>query len=567
MPTSAIFLITSLGAISVLLMLYVYIFLFERRLFLVLWFLGWAVIAFNYALDVFYPDLLRQNHLVLLLSLSSYFCANLLIVWGTLRFLEIKAGIFLFLSLGTTWLLFFIFFSTGNWSDLQMIQFTTLSVFTLSVWVGAVMIRAAKKYGKLALFLGILNIAWVGNTFLFSYILKMPEMAPYIVSQIILLLNAIGLIKLFFKKQKDETGRGVAHITYLTSHDALTGLYNKTYFDKKIQELDKDNDCLPISLLVGDMNGLKFINDVFGHQEGDEWLKRMAHIIQQSCRYGDITARWGGDEFAIIFPKTDKETALDIVRKIDATCKSIQETDILFSISLGVATKTGRETNLVKVLKEAEELMYEAKLLESKKAKLSIAETLGKLLQKKDYESKDHIERLQFLAGEFAQTLNFSNENLNHLMQAAYLHDIGKIGIPEDIVLKKSVLNEAEWSIMKKHVEIGYRIAHASGEFAHLADVILYHHEWWNGQGYPQGLKEEEIPLLSRIIAILHAFDVMTHQQSYSAPKTIDEALHELNLKAGTQFDPTLVSIFNETISSVYGRQIRSKEKLHDPVF
>ena len=292
------------------------------------------------------------------------------------------------------------------------------------------------------------------------------------------------------------------------------------------------------------MNGLKFVNDVFGHQEGDNWLKRMSLIIQQSCRQNDIIARWGGDEFAIILPNTDKETALDIGHKINAACKCNQETDILLSISLGVATKTDSEADLTKVLKKAEELMYEVKLIEGKKAKWAITEILGKLLQKKDYETNGHIERLESLVKEFARILDFSKENLNNLVQATNLHDIGKIGIPEDIVLKKSHLNESEWYIMKKHVEIGYRIAHASGEFAHLADIILYHHEWWNGLGYPQGLKEEEIPLLSRIISILDAFDVMTHQQHYKPAKTINEALHELCLKAGTQFDPTLVPIF-----------------------
>ncbi|NPV91027.1 MAG: HD domain-containing protein [Firmicutes bacterium] len=188
--------------------------------------------------------------------------------------------------------------------------------------------------------------------------------------------------------------------------------------------------------------------------------------------------------------------------------------------------------------------MYETKLIEGKKARWAIAETLVKLLQKKGYETKEHIERLESLAEEFAQILNFSKENLTNLVQAANLHDIGKIGISEAIVLKKSRLDESEWFIMKKHAEVGYRIAHASGEFAHLADIILYHHEWWNGQGYPQGLKEEEIPLLSRIISILDAFDVMTHQQPYQPARTADEALHELCLKAGTQFDPTLVPIF-----------------------
>ncbi len=518
--------------------------MFERRLFLGLWFIGWAIIAINYGLDAFFPDLLRQNRLILTLSLGSYFCANLLIAWGNLLFLKVKAGKFLFLGGGIIWLSFFLFFSSQNLPDIQMIQFTILAVFALSTGIGIAMVRSVGKYGKLALFLGLLNIAWVGNTVIFSYILKVPRMAPYIVSQIILLFNAIGLIQLFFKEQNDTMKRGMAHISYLTYHDELTGLYNKSYFDQKIQELAMNNTCLPISLLVGDMNGLKFVNDAFGHREGDNRLKKMAHIIRQSCRENDIIARWGGDEFAIMLLNTDEEAALDIMNKINAACKSVQEADVLLSISLGVATKTDNDIDLYKVLKEAEEAMYKIKLIEGKKARWTIIENLGKLLMEKGYETKEHIERLETLANAFARVLNFSKEKRNDLLQAINLHDIGKNGIPEDIVLKEPQLNEAEWSIMKKHVEIGYRIAHASGEFAHLADVILYHHEWWNGQGYPQGLKEEEIPLLARIISILNAFDFMTYHQPRQTAKITDKALHELYLKAGTQFDPTLVHIF-----------------------
>lgn len=544
MQTSSMLLIASLGAISVLLMLYVYIFTFGRRLFIGLWFAGWVIVALNYGLDAFFPDFLRQNRPILFLSLSSYFCANLLIFWGTLIFLKIKRGIYTFLSAGVIWLAFFTLFAYRTWSDIELIRSAGLAVFALSCWAGAAMITSAKRYGKLALFLGLLNIAWVCNTVISVYIVKIPQMAPYFISQIILLLNAVGLIQLFLREQKNEIGRGLAHITYLTFHDELTGLYNKAYFNVKLQEMEKDGECLPVSLLVGDMNGLKFVNDVFGHQEGDNWLKRMAAIIRQSCRESDIVARWGGDEFAIILPNTDRETAAGIAHKINEACESIRETDFLLSIALGVATKTGDETDLSATLKEAEDLMYETKLVEGRRAKRAIAGILGRLLHKKGYETREHIERMTSLAREFAQVLGFSRENLNNLTQAVDLHDVGKVGIPEAIVLKKSGLSEPEWSVMKKHVETGYRIARASGEFAHLADAILYHHEWWDGRGYPQGIKEEEIPLLSRVISIVDAFDVMTHRQPYKPAGTVNEALDELRLKAGTQFDPVLVPAF-----------------------
>jgi HD-GYP domain-containing protein (c-di-GMP phosphodiesterase class II) len=281
----------------------------------------------------------------------------------------------------------------------------------------------------------------------------------------------------------------------------------------------------------------------------------MALIFRQSCRESDIIARWGGDEFAIILPRTDKDTAVGIGNKIYAACKSFQETEIPLSISLGAATRAGCQEDLPEVLKEAERLMYETKLVEGKKARLAVAETLGELLQKKEYETKEHIERMENLAKALALNLDLSRRSEDNLVQAVRMHDIGKIGIPGSVVLKKSLLNEVEWSMMKRHAEIGYRIAHASGESAQLADIILYHHEWWNGQGYPHGLKGEAIPLLARIVSVLDAFDVMTHDQPYKPARNMNDALEELRLKAGTQFDPAIVQSLIEMVADPAEKQ------------
>lgn len=543
MEPSAVLLIVALGAIAVLLMLYVHIFIFERKLFFILWFIGWLVIALNYAQDAFYPGLLRQNRTAFLLSLALYFYAHLTIARGTMLFLKRKAKAPVFYGIGAAWTLGFALLAFLFRLDTNMIGYTYLSVFALTCWVGVAMMRSVKRFGRYAFVLGLLNIAWVANTFTFSYILKMPEMAPYYVSHALQLFTAIGLIQMFFKGQQEEIARGSDHIAYLTYHDDLTGLANKPYFDRKLQELAKDAAALPISLLVGDMNGLKFVNDVFGHQAGDHWLKRIAALIQQSCRPGDIIARWGGDEFAIIFPNTDCKTALGIGETIKAACKSDRETDVLLSISLGVAAKTDMIEELSDVLKAAEERMYEFKLIEGKTARTEIAANLVQVLEKRGYETAEHIERMESLAVAFAGALHLSRETLTNLTQAVKLHDIGKIGIPPEIVLKQGALDDAEWAVMKKHVEVGYRVAHASDEFAHLADGILYHHEWWNGQGYRK-LKEEEIPLLARIISILDAYDVMTHAQPYKPARTAEEALSELKRMAGVQFDPYLAEVF-----------------------
>jgi diguanylate cyclase (GGDEF)-like protein len=483
MQTSALLLIASLGSITVLLMLYSYIFMYDRRAFLLLWFAGWTVIALNYLLEAFFLNLLRQNQMVFSISLGSYFCANLLLTWGTLLFLKVKVKTPCFIGIGSAWLIIFAVLLMQNLSALFLIQFTYISVFALSVLTAIIMIGLSGKFGSLIIVPGLLNIAWVVNNVIFSFILKMPHMEPYIGSQIILILNAAGLILFYFREQKNEVRKGLDHITYLTNHDGLTGLYNKAYFDNILHEIGNKKENLPVSLIVGDMNGLKFINDVFGHHEGDNRLKIIAQIIRQSCRENDIIARWGGDEFAVILPNTDIETAESISDKIIGACGNLQGMELFLGLSLGVAAKTDEKSSLADVLKEAEEQMYQAKLIENRKGRERIAETLKNVFRSDNIEVKEHAERLQMLVKEFAKALGFSEEDRDTLLAAVMIYYISKAGVLKDSELNMSRHDDPR--LLRRYVEIGCRLAQASGESAYLADIISCHHEWWNGKGLP----------------------------------------------------------------------------------
>ena len=332
-------------------------------------------------------------------------------------------------------------------------------------------------------------------------------------------------------------------IKYLSFHDKLTGLYNRAYFEEELKRLNHKRN-LPISIIIGDINNLKMINDTFGHQHGDRLLCKIASVLQSCFRKSDVISRWGGDEFSIILPNTLREKGIDIIDRISRECQKKSTYTLPLSISMGIATKMIVSENINAVVREAESRMYRYKLIDKQNADNSILTSLEKALQQRKYETKEYRKGFINCALQFGRVLQLEKGQLNDLKLLAMLCDIGKVAVSEAIILKKGWLSEIEWEEIKKHPEVGFRIAKSSPELTNIADAILYHHEFWNGLGYPQGIKGKEIPILSRIIHIVNAYQAMTHERPYRQAMTKEDAIKELKKGKGSQFDPELTDKF-----------------------
>ena len=334
-------------------------------------------------------------------------------------------------------------------------------------------------------------------------------------------------------------------LRYLSLHDQLTGLYNRTFFEAEMDRLDNSREY-PLSLISTDLDGLKLINDTMGHEAGDRLLRAAGDLLYRSLRSSDILARIGGDEFAAILPSTDHETSEKIAKRIrnNIAKHNSDNPDIPVSLSLGLATAENSETPLQTIFKKADDLMYRDKLYSRYSNHNKVVSSLMSALAERDYITEGHAMRLEKMCMMLGEKVNLDTSQLTDLVLLSQVHDLGKVGIPDKILFKPGKLNDDGWEIMKMHSEKGYRIALSSLELSSIAEFILKHHERWDGKGYPLGLKGEEIPLLCRILAIVDAFDAMTHDRPYQKAVSDKEALIELKRCAGEQFDPHLVDQF-----------------------
>ena len=327
----------------------------------------------------------------------------------------------------------------------------------------------------------------------------------------------------------------------------MTGLYNRSFFEEELKRLNAKRQ-LPLSIIIGDIDGLKLVNDTFGHRKGDQLIVKVAGIVKNACRAEDIVCRWGGDEFAILLPKTDTETTEQICDRIRKTCEKAKGDPIPVSVSLGGATKRDADQSIDDVLREAEDMMYWKKL-GSNHTRFSVATYLQRSLAEKTRETVEHGQRVQGLVLKMANALKLSKTEREELSILAVLHDIGEIAIPERILLKPCCLTSEEWQIVKEHPGIGNRIARSVPNLTVIAEAILTHHERWDGTGYPSGLQGTRIPLPSRVLSVVDAYDAMISGRPYKEAISHREALEEIERGAGTQFEPALVDLFVRIVS------------------
>ena len=332
--------------------------------------------------------------------------------------------------------------------------------------------------------------------------------------------NIKGAVIVFrdFTEKKERQ----AKIEYLSYHDNITGLYNRHFLEEEIKRLDVERN-LPITIGMIDVNGLKMVNDVFGHDSGDWLLRKIADVLKEQCRSDDIVARFGGDEFVILLPKTNSQDTELIMNRINKALDQMEKRNFILSVSAGWSTKENINQAMREVLEEAESLMYQKKITETQDMRNRTIDLILNKYYKDNPKEKAHSEEVAEISSKIGKLMNLEDEKLQELKLAGLMHDIGKsvTGLEHDKI--------------KRHPEIGYQIIKSADIYSNVAEIILSHHERWDGKGYPRKLSGEKIPLGARILSIAIAW-------------LSSKSIEDLKKASGKEFDPEIVKLFLESL-------------------
>ena len=335
----------------------------------------------------------------------------------------------------------------------------------------------------------------------------------------------------------------------LSTQDQLTQIHNRTYFEDEVSRLQSLQQ-VPVGVVICDVDGLKLINDTLGHKAGDDLIRAAANSIVQSFSAHATVARIGGDEFAVLMPDAELAEVFAGIKRLRSTVEEHNRLhpELPLAISTGGAVAANLPLKLEDIISEADNHMYQEKNRNRAHNRQLLLTTLMQTAGKNDHGFFDHIEGVKKWALKLGQALLLDDQALRQLELAAHYHDIGKVGVPREILVKCGQLTEDEWAQIRAHAELGGRLAKAVAELLPVADYITSHHERWDGSGYPDKIKGEGIPLISRIVAIADSYDAMQRNTPYRKAVSREDANREIQAHAGKQFDPRLVSLLLKTV-------------------
>lgn len=371
-------------------------------------------------------------------------------------------------------------------------------------------------------------------------------------------------------------GEHIDRLEELVNKDGLTGVFNHRYFHDALKEKITISEKFkkPLSMIFVDIDYFKHYNDLYGHQKGDEVLRTIGKILRENMRKDDIAARYGGEEFAVLLPNTTEDEAMiiaDKIRKIIEDTKFYGEKNQpngVLTASMGISVYPDKAKDDISLIKSADDALYRAKFFKKNRVETytSILDEINADIEEKDGEliasiktliivinAKDrytygHSERVVLYSRLLADKLKLKEKDKKKLIYGAYMHDIGKINVSKEVLIKKMPLNDEEWNLLKLHPQDGADIIRPVKALEDIIPIILHHHERYNGTGYPDKLKGDEIPYLARVLSVVDSFDAMTSNRPYNMRKNYDEAIEEIRRCSGTQFDPEIAEKFIEVI-------------------
>ena len=337
--------------------------------------------------------------------------------------------------------------------------------------------------------------------------------------------------------------------------DGLTGLPNRRRLMDDLERAFAHGDR-PATFAFFDLDGFKTYNDGFGHAAGDALLDRLAARLDAAAAAHGVAYRLGGDEFCVLL---DGRHAPD-GEAIGACCEALTEQGEGFHVgtSCGVVVIPEEAPNAHQALQLADQRMYEAKDVTRTSSRRQTRDVLMQVLGERDPELHEHLQGVAALAVGVARRMSLSAEQLDEIARAAELHDIGKVAIPDEILHKPGPLAAPEWDLMRQHTVTGERILAAAPAMRPVAAIVRASHERYDGNGYPDGLAGDEIPLGARVVAVCDAFHAMTNERPYQHARDIETALAELRRCAGAQFDPGVVDAFEAVVGT--GADVRGAE-------